>query len=209
MTLKTLELPDSSRHKDARIVNTYIAHHSLTVSRFPFFAMSRVEDFSKQSVEKVATVKVQESSRSSEDDSVLSLRRADDALLAELGYKSEFRREFTVSICQLSECMVTDSVIHCAAVRDRRVCVLYYGCGRISLIHVLLSARVWYAEHLYSIMHATSTSCRRACRNGLWLVDTLPVCLDHCGVNGGTCICYAVSCVPSSPAVSMRRRAGC
>ena len=47
--------------------------------------------------EKSPTVIVHESTRSSEDGSVLSIRRADDALLAELGYKSEFRREFTVS----------------------------------------------------------------------------------------------------------------
>ena len=30
--------------------------------------------------------------------SLLSLRHADDALLAQLGYKAEFRREFSVSI---------------------------------------------------------------------------------------------------------------
>lgn len=33
----------------------------------------------------------------SANDSLLSLRHADNVLLAELGYKAEFRREFSVS----------------------------------------------------------------------------------------------------------------
>ena len=33
----------------------------------------------------------------SHEDSLVNIRHADDALLAELGYKSEFRREFSVS----------------------------------------------------------------------------------------------------------------
>ena len=35
--------------------------------------------------------------RRSRDGSLVSIRHADDAMLAELGYKSEFRREFSVS----------------------------------------------------------------------------------------------------------------
>lgn len=34
------------------------------------------------------------------------LRHADDALLAQLGYKSEFKREFSVSTSTLSYCVV-------------------------------------------------------------------------------------------------------
>lgn len=36
--------------------------------------------------------------RRSHDGTIESVRHADDALLAELGYKSEFKREFSVSV---------------------------------------------------------------------------------------------------------------
>ena len=36
----------------------------------------------------------------SSDPSLVDIRRADDVRLAELGYKSEFKREFSVSKCQ-------------------------------------------------------------------------------------------------------------
>lgn len=42
-------------------------------------------------------VNVQHASVDSDASSLLTIRRADDALLAELGYKAEFRREFSVS----------------------------------------------------------------------------------------------------------------
>lgn len=45
--------------------------------------------------------------RRSREGSLVSVRHADDALLAELGYKSEFRREFSVSrfvLCRSRHC---------------------------------------------------------------------------------------------------------
>ena len=43
-------------------------------------------------------------------DTIVEVRQADDARLAELGYKGEFRREFSVGICaSLHEQAIHDS----------------------------------------------------------------------------------------------------
>lgn len=41
-------------------------------------------------------------------DTIVEVRQADDARLAELGYKGEFRREFSVGLCPL----LYERVIH-------------------------------------------------------------------------------------------------
>lgn len=58
-----------------------------------------MSDSEKSSKNAVATTVVDGSlvERRSPNGSLLSVRHADDALLAELGYKAEFRREFSVS----------------------------------------------------------------------------------------------------------------
>ena len=58
-------------------------------------------------------VTVRESRNHIDNDSQLSVRHADDALLAELGYKSEFRREFSVNSRVLFTAPDIDSAIVC------------------------------------------------------------------------------------------------
>lgn len=100
---ENLDLSDRSVDMDAKLPDVMTVHKALLSSllRAPpascSTAMSAAQNSGKRSVEeKSPTVTVQDASRSSEDGSLLMLRRADDVLLAELGYKSEFRREFTV-----------------------------------------------------------------------------------------------------------------
>ena len=53
---------------------------------------------SKSSVKSATGVVVQEKATHGDNESILTIRHADDALLAQLGYKSQFKREFSVSI---------------------------------------------------------------------------------------------------------------
>ena len=64
----------------------------------------------RSTVEKSSPVVIHDSSRSSEDGSLLSTRHADDALLAELGYKAEFRREFTVRAMSANSAVAADEI---------------------------------------------------------------------------------------------------
>lgn len=57
----------------------------------------------------------------------LSIIRADDAKLAELGYKSEFRREFSVCMANLTISMIVSSVRRMTAFGDHFVCVFDHG----------------------------------------------------------------------------------
>ena len=76
-----------------------------------------------------------------DDEVIVQTRRADDVRLAELGYKSEFRREFSVIPCRALNIKVMN---YATASRDYCVCVLYNGYRRIGYIHILVSACSWY-----------------------------------------------------------------
>lgn len=54
-----------------------------------------------KSDKEITTVHTTNVSQGGQSHDIDSLRHADDVLLAELGYKSEFKREFSVSIRQL------------------------------------------------------------------------------------------------------------
>lgn len=60
--------------------------------------MSAVSDVSKHSDKSNVDVVIQEKGRNSDEASIVTIRHADDALLAQLGYKSQFRREFSVRV---------------------------------------------------------------------------------------------------------------
>lgn len=81
------------------------------------------------------------------DNAFVEVRSADDARLAELGYKGEFRREFSVRAVFLL-------LVRCAEVpvstvdRNRCVRVLNHGCDRRRLIDPIFRARIRYASTL-------------------------------------------------------------
>ena len=90
----------------------------------------------------------------SEDDSLYSIRRADDAMLAHLGYKSEFRREFSVC-CVVLLYAVTLTYFDRdgpLAFRDDRVCVLYHGCCSFGFVNVLVWTLLGYGGHAIKTM---------------------------------------------------------
>lgn len=80
------------------------------------------------------------------------VRHADDELLAQLGYKSEFRREF--SVCALCETQPMDmSMTMClpraVACRDDRIRVLYHGRRRIGFFDNVVPACLRYVcQHM-------------------------------------------------------------
>jgi hypothetical protein len=65
------------------------------------------------------------------------VRHADDVKLAELGYKAEFRREFSVkfSLFWMSRMNLNNLSAH----RNHLFCVFHYGCDRFRYFYVLLS----------------------------------------------------------------------
>lgn len=74
-------------------------------------------------------------------DELAGIRDADDALLAQLGYKSEFRREFSVSTilnCQ-SRCCISSCWL---ALRNGRLRFLYHGCSSVRVVYVFFPARI-------------------------------------------------------------------
>ena len=87
------------------------------------------EKQSKSSVKDASTVEVSITSG--------DVRNADDELLAQLGYKSEFRREFTVSthsnLAQLRPISPRR-----LALRDCRLRFLYHGRRSLRIIYVLI-----------------------------------------------------------------------
>ena len=74
-----------------------------------------------------------------------SVVRADDAKLAELGYRSEFRREFSVRQILHLGSSVTDRLISSSkAIRDGGFCYFNYGCCRLCNVDVLLWPSQWF-----------------------------------------------------------------
>lgn len=99
--------------------------------------MSESEKLPSKEVVNVDSVPIA-SDRGSPDNSLVSLRHADDALLAKLGYKSEFRREFSVS----TTCRKVGEIYqrHLSARRDGRIRLLYNGRDCFCVFHILLSS---------------------------------------------------------------------
>lgn len=92
---------------------------------------------------------------SDDHESLTALRHADDALLAKLGYRSEFKREFSVSLlfctCIPSEVLLlTDSNVM-LAIRNHRVRLLDYGRSRLGIIHNVVSPRIWSVVRLSNL----------------------------------------------------------
>ena len=55
---------------------------------------------------------------------IQSIRRADNALLAKLGYRSEFKREFSVSLCHNASSLDSDTE---QAYRDCGILLFHHG----------------------------------------------------------------------------------
>ena len=66
------------------------------------------------------------------------VRNADDTLLAELGYKAEFKREFSVSHFLPSAC-VEVKIQFCLDDRDNCFRLLNHGCSGFCGIYILIS----------------------------------------------------------------------
>ncbi len=71
---------------------------------------------------------------------IVEVRHADDVRLAELGYKSEFKREFSVS-CLFA--VGATQFMASTALRNGRVLVLYNGCNRFCFFYFGIWARQW------------------------------------------------------------------
>lgn len=77
------------------------------------------------------------------------VRHADDELLAQLGYKSEFRREFSVrALCETPSMDTSMTMrLQCAvACRDHRIRVLYHGCRRVRVFDNVVPACIRYVS---------------------------------------------------------------
>jgi hypothetical protein len=80
-----------------------------------------------------------------QSDSVSVVVRADNAKLAELGYRSEFRREFSVSqMLHLSSSVVDNLVSSSKAFGDGGFCYFNNGCCRLRNVDILLRPRQWF-----------------------------------------------------------------
>lgn len=74
----------------------------------------------------------------------MSIKRADDARLAELGYKSEFRREFTVSKQASTMCYIgSNQILSMSENRDRLLCVLDHGSCCERVVDVVIWVGEW------------------------------------------------------------------
>lgn len=106
-----------------------------------------------------------------------ALRRADDVRLAELGYKSEFKREFSVrAICAAPIFLSCEADGNTPDVRAYSIFLLDHGCRCLSYIHLFFSPCVW-----------------GACGHGIWLVDSMSFCYDSGCVHGRVGFVNAVS----------------
>lgn len=85
-------------------------------------------------------------------DDLAVVRHADDELLAQLGYKSEFRREFSVRALCKTPPMETSMTMHlqCAvACRDHRIRVFYHGRRRVRVFdHVVPACLRYVGQHI-------------------------------------------------------------
>lgn len=80
-----------------------------------------------------------------QSDSASVVIRADNAKLAELGYRSEFRREFSVRQMVHLASSVTDRLISSSkAFRNGSFCYFNNGCCRRSNVDILLRLIQWF-----------------------------------------------------------------
>lgn len=80
-----------------------------------------------------------------------ALKHADDALLATLGYRSEFRREFSVCLCSgcallRTLCVPLTLCALYAAHRDNRIRVFDHGRRRIRILNNVLPTHLRYVS---------------------------------------------------------------
>jgi hypothetical protein len=91
---------------------------------------------SKTSEKESASVEVRE----------VNMYAADDARLAELGYRSEFKREFSVRLLTYTSTSKLDwRLLVFAALRDNRVLVLDYGHRGVCVLDPIVSTGVRWA----------------------------------------------------------------
>ena len=102
-----------------------------------------------------------------------SLRHIDNDRLAELGYKPEFKREFSVRLLSRYFALLTAEHVDD---RSHRVQFLHNGSSCLRDFYILLSPPL-----------------RWSCRHGLWMVDPQFVCVDRCCLHGRDGIIHAVS----------------
>ena len=126
---------------------------------------------------------------------------SDDALLAKLGYKSEFRREFSV---RSSQYFSRDSRIkHGEARRDGVVCRQYHGRHRLCFIHAVIWSSLRYVCYSTRYTLILKLEKRWARGNGMGVVHTLSVRHDGCSIYCRANIFYAVCpCVSTPPSVA-------
>ena len=104
-----------------------------------------------------------------------SLRHADNNRLAELGYKPEFKREFSVKDYMLSRYFALLTTEHVDD-RSHRVQFLYNGSSGLRDLYIRLSACLGWS-----------------CWHGLWMVDPQSVCFNCCCLDGRDGVVHAVS----------------
>ena len=78
--------------------------------------------------------------------------RADDAKLAELGYKSEFRREFSVrKMLHLASSVADRLISYPKAFRDGGFCYFNNGCCRLCNVDILFWPNQRFEPLVYSM----------------------------------------------------------
>lgn len=123
-----------------------------------------------------------------DDESLTALRHADDVLLAKLGYKSVFKREFSVSVLLL---IFYGLLLHvlCLLQFIETIAFAFSIMGVVASVSSTLSFPLvsgMFQNHDRANIAADNVcpTCRRSCRHGIWLADTLYICHVHCGMLG-------------------------
>ena len=104
-----------------------------------------------------------------------SLCHTDDDRLAELGYRAEFKCEFSVRGHKVSRYCVVLTAEHVDD-RTHHVQFLHNGSSCLHDFYILFSP-----------------SLRWSCQHGLWMVHPQSVCVGHCCLHGRDGIIYAMS----------------
>ena len=87
-----------------------------------------------------------------QSDSASLVIRADNAKLAELGYRSEFRREFSVRNMRHLSSSVVDSLISSSkAFGDSGFCYFDNGCYRLRNVDILLRPCKWFEPLVFVV----------------------------------------------------------
>jgi hypothetical protein len=132
---------------------------------------------SQTSEKEKTTVNTVDISPGDENHDVNFFRHEDDVRLAELGYKSEFKREFSVRVAFRRSYLQCQSLTLQLKV-DRACCLFFFNHGRGCLCYVDL----FFPTDIWG-----------TCWHGLWLVDSKSFRSDNCGIYGGVGFINAVS----------------